>query len=186
MTLKIYGLAVGRSQDDRALYEFWTSAGPSTSYDRKQYPDAAEKYLRDLLPGDIARNCVRAPRLPRTAVASILCRPTSGAETVYYYSFSSLADVKSYYNQRLREQFPSIREAKGTCSEFRREPAERPFSIRGIYRGRRACFTNRQEAWVDWRDETTWVFAEAGRRDLFPLWEWWVTHAVRGARARTE
>ncbi len=118
-------------------------------------PESALQQLLASLPPALASRCQReAP--PRGAIASVDCRPASGADRASFLLFDDGATMLGAYGARL-DRLPADALDGAGCGRG-------PGSER-LKNGRRACYRDGGSATVLWTNDLASVLASASRQD---------------------
>lgn len=176
--LLVAGRAVGSDATDLAAW--WrVNRGPPlpTVVDAVNrnagFPSPAEEALRNRIPEPSRRLCMRASGEFRTehvgtypVTAGVVCGPTSGPAIVFYYQFTSLADLRARYGP------PGS--GPGSCLATATTVTGESAYTRGRTQGRLQCNNDNGYLARRWTDERRLIYAIAFQgRDARAMSDWW-------------
>ncbi|MEA2687318.1 MAG: hypothetical protein QOE93_2513, partial [Actinomycetota bacterium] len=157
--------------NDGDLYNWWSALATRDPEDN--FPLSDEQDLFALLPAGYGiDNCSRGTKLDEdTEVASLVCYPDDGADTVFFTSFTDAAALKERYDSIVSDVGGVSGSGIETC------PGEDfyTFTSTGAEGGRVLCYLEGSDARVTWTQNIDLVLAEGIRSDgdSVALLDWW-------------
>jgi hypothetical protein len=159
--------------DDLTAYVGLTAAAAPPSVGPTPTPRPSDPGLDALIvhvPAAIRPTCARAAVGGNGAVASVICRPGEGIETVRYTQYISENLMDAAYRIDLANYGSGA-----TGSSCETGPANGPYTIGGLHAGQVLCFEHLGRAWIVWTDVRLDILASANRIDasFVQLYDWW-------------